>query len=242
MADSIVESGSSSVSIQAPTVSGHNINPIPIIAAEIIQMDTSNPPPRPPPDDSCAEPEPKRKKIESAVASTSGINEKLELRLGGILCCAVCLDLPKTAMYQVGMSLHNFSAFYQVDLAKDKFFLWFFVLIIFCVILGRIFRGFRSLFFGRRSEKTIFFCFVLSHRYVMFMFRTTEKRNVTNALQISVFLNQKFHFIFLSQNFFYFITLSLHGNATTHTLRNNFLFCLLYPTKVCCLPTRVENF
>lgn len=27
--------------------------------------------------------------------------EKLESRLGGILCCAVCLDLPKTAMYQV---------------------------------------------------------------------------------------------------------------------------------------------
>lgn len=102
MADSIVESGSSSVSM--PTVSGHNINPIPIIAAEIIQMDTSNPPPRPPPDDSiCPEPESKRKKIESAEASTSGINEKLEQRLGGILCCAVCLDLPKTAMYQVGI-------------------------------------------------------------------------------------------------------------------------------------------
>lgn len=28
-------------------------------------------------------------------------HEKLEYRLGGILCCAVCLDLPKTAMYQV---------------------------------------------------------------------------------------------------------------------------------------------
>lgn len=110
MADSIVESGSSSVSLQAPTVSGHNINPIPIIAAEIIQMDTSNPPPRPPPDDSiCPEPEPKRKKIESAVASTSGINEKLELRLGGILCCAVCLDLPKTAMYQVGICCNFFT-------------------------------------------------------------------------------------------------------------------------------------
>lgn len=27
--------------------------------------------------------------------------EKLEHRLGGILCCAVCLDLPKTAIYQV---------------------------------------------------------------------------------------------------------------------------------------------
>ncbi|XP_011212749.1 cysteine and histidine-rich protein 1 homolog [Bactrocera dorsalis] len=30
-------------------------------------------------------------------------HEKLEYRLGGILCCAVCLDLPKTAMYQCQM-------------------------------------------------------------------------------------------------------------------------------------------
>lgn len=28
-------------------------------------------------------------------------NEKLEHRLGGILCCAVCLDLPQAAVYQV---------------------------------------------------------------------------------------------------------------------------------------------
>jgi hypothetical protein len=27
--------------------------------------------------------------------------EKLEHRLGGILCCAVCLDLPRSAIYQV---------------------------------------------------------------------------------------------------------------------------------------------
>lgn len=27
--------------------------------------------------------------------------EKLEHRLGGILCCAVCLDLPQAAVYQV---------------------------------------------------------------------------------------------------------------------------------------------
>lgn len=26
---------------------------------------------------------------------------KLEARLGGILCCAVCLDLPRSAVYQV---------------------------------------------------------------------------------------------------------------------------------------------
>ncbi|XP_059227034.1 zinc finger TRAF-type-containing protein 1 homolog [Stomoxys calcitrans] len=33
----------------------------------------------------------------------SAAYEKLESRLGGILCCAVCLDLPKTAMYQCQM-------------------------------------------------------------------------------------------------------------------------------------------
>lgn len=29
-------------------------------------------------------------------------DKKLEQRLGGILCCAVCLDLPKSSVYQVG--------------------------------------------------------------------------------------------------------------------------------------------
>lgn len=46
------------------------------------------------------EPEAKRKRIDP-VHMLSGANDKLELRLGGILCCAVCLDLPRTAMYQV---------------------------------------------------------------------------------------------------------------------------------------------
>ncbi|XP_055610335.1 zinc finger TRAF-type-containing protein 1 homolog [Uranotaenia lowii] len=51
------------------------------------------------PDDD--EPEAKRKKIDKS--TTSKIFEKLEARLGGILCCAVCLDLPRTAMYQCSM-------------------------------------------------------------------------------------------------------------------------------------------
>lgn len=46
------------------------------------------------------EPDAKRRKLDNAPAK-SKIVEKLELRLGGILCCAVCLDLPRTAMYQV---------------------------------------------------------------------------------------------------------------------------------------------
>lgn len=29
------------------------------------------------------------------------VHKKLEERIGGILCCTVCLDLPKTAIYQV---------------------------------------------------------------------------------------------------------------------------------------------
>ncbi|XP_065359451.1 zinc finger TRAF-type-containing protein 1 homolog [Calliphora vicina] len=39
----------------------------------------------------------------SSLAVQSAAYEKLESRLGGILCCAVCLDLPKTAMYQCQM-------------------------------------------------------------------------------------------------------------------------------------------
>lgn len=47
--------------------------------------------------DDFVEPDCKRRKLNHK-------NEKkfeLEDRLGGILCCAVCLDLPKTAVYQV---------------------------------------------------------------------------------------------------------------------------------------------
>ncbi|XP_059487705.1 zinc finger TRAF-type-containing protein 1 homolog isoform X2 [Neocloeon triangulifer] len=42
-----------------------------------------------------AEPAAKKPKIEPEKG-----NEKLEHRLGGILCCAVCLDLPRSAVYQ----------------------------------------------------------------------------------------------------------------------------------------------
>ncbi|CAH0764079.1 unnamed protein product [Diatraea saccharalis] len=40
------------------------------------------------------EPMAKKRKVDKEV------NEKLEHRLGGILCCAVCLDLPQAAVYQ----------------------------------------------------------------------------------------------------------------------------------------------
>jgi len=44
------------------------------------------------------EPEKKRRKI---CKLSDGKSDKLEQRLGGILCCAVCLDLPRAAVYQV---------------------------------------------------------------------------------------------------------------------------------------------
>lgn len=58
------------------------------------------------------EPNPKKAKLSSTAdvfgrTSTGGgdklqtASEKLEHRLGGILCCAVCLDLPRAAIYQV---------------------------------------------------------------------------------------------------------------------------------------------
>lgn len=44
------------------------------------------------------EPDKKRRKLDKNIDVR---NEKLEHRLGGILCCAVCLDLPRAAVYQV---------------------------------------------------------------------------------------------------------------------------------------------
>ena len=50
------------------------------------------------------EPEAKRQKIETVPKPVIKPEEdKLEQRLGGILCCAVCLDLPKAAVYQASM-------------------------------------------------------------------------------------------------------------------------------------------
>lgn len=49
---------------------------------------------------SADEPEKKRQKLDVHSMKAKKL-EKLENRLGGILCCAVCLDLPRAAMYQV---------------------------------------------------------------------------------------------------------------------------------------------
>lgn len=45
------------------------------------------------------EPDKKRRKVVRADGNKT--EQKLEHRLGGILCCAVCLDLPRSAVYQV---------------------------------------------------------------------------------------------------------------------------------------------
>ena len=50
------------------------------------------------------EPDAKKPKLASAEQKET-IIEKLEQRLGGILCCTVCLDLPKSAIYQVRVLL-----------------------------------------------------------------------------------------------------------------------------------------
>lgn len=52
-----------------------------------------------PQQDDFAEPEIKKRKISSNKPEEKIYN--LVERLGGILCCAVCLDLPRSAIYQV---------------------------------------------------------------------------------------------------------------------------------------------
>lgn len=49
------------------------------------------------------EPDKKRRRTTRA-EDTAKTEQKLEHRLGGILCCAVCLDLPRAAVYQVGLA------------------------------------------------------------------------------------------------------------------------------------------
>lgn len=48
--------------------------------------------------DDFIEPDKKRRKL---IKTDGKSDQKLEHRLGGILCCAVCLDLPRAAVYQV---------------------------------------------------------------------------------------------------------------------------------------------
>lgn len=47
------------------------------------------------------EPDKKRRRTLRAENDAAKTEQKLEHRLGGILCCAVCLDLPRAAVYQV---------------------------------------------------------------------------------------------------------------------------------------------
>ena len=43
----------------------------------------------------------KQRKDDSSIGEKNKRMDRLENRLGGILCCAVCLDLPNSAVFQV---------------------------------------------------------------------------------------------------------------------------------------------
>lgn len=65
----------------------------------------------------------KQRKDESNVEKTKNVDERLETRLGGILCCSVCLDLPSSAVYQVScfglkftfQTLHISSSLFAIE-------------------------------------------------------------------------------------------------------------------------------
>lgn len=57
----------------------------------------------------------------SSFMTTVGTGSKLEQRLGGILCCAVCLDLPKSSVYQVCFILFYFYLFSLAICFKNLF-------------------------------------------------------------------------------------------------------------------------
>lgn len=62
--------------------------------------------------DEFQEPNAKKRKLSSPQQKGSddpnSKKDKLAERLGGILCCAVCLDLPKASVYQVCFQEYNF--------------------------------------------------------------------------------------------------------------------------------------
>lgn len=60
----------------------------------------------------------KKRKLSQQQQNKNDENKKykLEDRLGGILCCAVCLDLPTASVYQVRLLLHFFLLFITIFL------------------------------------------------------------------------------------------------------------------------------
>lgn len=75
--------------------------------------------------DPFVEPEKKRRRISQSIDCAKN---KLEERLGGILCCAVCLDLPKAAVYQVSGNPLPFSVYLYVMQLRRRTQTVFFVL------------------------------------------------------------------------------------------------------------------
>ncbi|KAF5292380.1 hypothetical protein FQA39_LY03414 [Lamprigera yunnana] len=69
-----------------PATSSSELPPEPSVTVEIM--------------DDFTEPESKKRKVSTSARTLDAKTDKLEQRLGGILCCAVCLDLPRAAVYQ----------------------------------------------------------------------------------------------------------------------------------------------
>lgn len=95
------------------------INPIPIDMSDIQQPIPSSSEPTPQimeeveKQEEFIEPDIKKRKLSSRIAGDEK-KYKLEDRLGGILCCAVCLDLPRAAVYQVSLTFFHFVTKYTI--------------------------------------------------------------------------------------------------------------------------------
>lgn len=76
------------------------------VASEVAPTSSDVPMAEAPQDASESEPKPKKRKVSEGERDA---HEKLEHRLGGILRCAVCLDLPRAAVYQVSTKTADFT-------------------------------------------------------------------------------------------------------------------------------------
>lgn len=143
----VEQSGSSTISI--PTSSSSN---------DVVGGSSSS---------SCLEePEKKRQKLDVNHPLKVKRMEKLENRLGGILCCAVCLDLPRSAMYQVSdiISAINCQHFSPKNIVAS---------FLYCVIIsnmGYVTDEFLSILFSFKNINKCIFGQVVSFRSAHFLF------------------------------------------------------------------------
>lgn len=124
---------SSSMSVESSAATQATISVMPTTESSSSEVDNNNMPTVS--KQSFDEPEAKKQKLDTSVKGKPKKLEKLESRLGSVLCCAVCLDLPrKTAMYQVSNTiLFTFSIFFHcVSPQKSLPFLLYCALTFFC--------------------------------------------------------------------------------------------------------------